>query len=58
VQFPLDRAPSGRRKLPKKLIYLTVGRGNELVIDAEASKIAARITAGTLPWGAAIATVD
>ena len=43
----------------KKLIYVTVGRANQIAaIDVETNKVAARITAGTLPWGVAIATVD
>jgi YVTN family beta-propeller protein len=43
----------------KKLIYLTVGRANPIaVVDVQTNKVAARITAGTLPEGLAIATLD
>jgi PQQ-dependent catabolism-associated beta-propeller protein len=43
----------------KKLIYVTVGRANQIAaIDVDTNKVAARITAGTLPWGVAIATLD
>jgi YVTN family beta-propeller protein len=43
----------------KKLIYLTVGRANPIaVVDVQTNKVAARITAGTLPGGLAIATLD
>jgi YVTN family beta-propeller protein len=36
----------------KKLIYLTVDRANPIaVVDVQTNKVAARITAGTLPGG-------
>jgi YVTN family beta-propeller protein len=41
-----------------KLLYVTVGRANEVVaVDTTTNAVAARIPAGTLPWGIAIVDV-
>ena len=43
----------------KKFIYVTVGRANQIAaIEVETNKVVARITAGTLPWGVAVAHLD
>jgi YVTN family beta-propeller protein len=44
--------PDGKR------LYVTVGRANEVVaVDTTTNTVAARIPAGTLPWGIAIVDV-
>jgi YVTN family beta-propeller protein len=41
-----------------RYLYVTVGRANEVVvIDAQKNQVAARVKAGELPWGIAVAEV-
>jgi YVTN family beta-propeller protein len=41
-----------------RFLYVTVGRANQVVgIDTENNKVIARVTAGALPWGIAIAEI-
>ena len=41
-----------------RFLYVTVGRANEVaVIDTETNAVVRRVSAGTLPWGIAIADV-
>jgi YVTN family beta-propeller protein len=45
-------SPDGSR------LWVTVGRANEVVvIDTRTRQVAARIAAGTLPWGVAVVDV-
>jgi PQQ-dependent catabolism-associated beta-propeller protein len=42
----------------ERFLYVTIGRANEVVvIDTQSNQVAARIKAGELPWGVAIADI-